>query len=227
MTTPYHYEQRAVNFGDYGPPDYDPYADTRTRTNDAASTYTHATSGILVPDDSVKKNEYGQTEAEAVAHSYLSFPPSADPSTSRQSRVSSIDRRTSNTSKYRKSFAPSNTDALTYIDEEGNYYSNRKKYNLADKSEDSLVHNAADMGENQAPRSMTDLGELYFQLIIINLLTTQSEYQDPYKRDDFSAQPEPKSGLERFLNSGIYPLEQRIENKKRGIGRQRYPFVGE
>lgn len=27
------------------------------------------------------------------------------------------------------------------------------------------------------------------------------------------------------LDAGKYPLDQRIEDKKRGIGRQRYPFV--
>ncbi|KAL1685784.1 hypothetical protein GGG16DRAFT_65646 [Schizophyllum commune] len=38
--------------------------------------------------------------------------------------------------------------------------------------------------------------------------------------------PEEKRGpFARFLSSGKYPLDQRIEDKKRGIGRQRYPFV--
>lgn len=30
----------------------------------------------------------------------------------------------------------------------------------------------------------------------------------------------------RWFDPGKYPLEQRIENKRRGIGRQRYPVVG-
>lgn len=29
------------------------------------------------------------------------------------------------------------------------------------------------------------------------------------------------------MGGGKYPIEQRIEDKKRGIGRQKYPFVGE
>jgi membrane associated rhomboid family serine protease len=33
------------------------------------------------------------------------------------------------------------------------------------------------------------------------------------------------SPLSRFTGVGTYPLEQQIENKKRGIGRQKYPFV--
>jgi hypothetical protein len=32
--------------------------------------------------------------------------------------------------------------------------------------------------------------------------------------------------LARWFDPGKYPLEQRIENKRRGIGRQRYPVVG-
>lgn len=45
------------------------------------------------------------------------------------------------------------------------------------------------------------------------------------------AEPTGRSGdkgnaFTKFLASGKYPLEQRIEDKKRGIGRQRYPFVG-
>lgn len=33
--------------------------------------------------------------------------------------------------------------------------------------------------------------------------------------------------LARWFDPGKYPLEQRIEDKKRGIGRQRYPVLGE
>lgn len=32
--------------------------------------------------------------------------------------------------------------------------------------------------------------------------------------------------VSKFLSTGRNPLEQRIENKKRGIGQQRHPFVG-
>lgn len=46
------------------------------------------------------------------------------------------------------------------------------------------------------------------------------DYSDPYDQK--------KGGKLRgfFLGDGArFPLEQRIENKKRGIGRQQYPFV--
>lgn len=43
---------------------------------------------------------------------------------------------------------------------------------------------------------------------------------------DKNGPQEKRNAFTKFLASGKYPLEQRIENKKRGIGRQRYPFLG-
>jgi len=54
------------------------------------------------------------------------------------------------------------------------------------------------------------------------------EYADPYDPYDTGREklvPEKASPLSRFAGVGTYPLEQQIENKKRGIGRQKYPFV--
>jgi hypothetical protein len=51
------------------------------------------------------------------------------------------------------------------------------------------------------------------------------EYADPTDIDKSGG--EKQTGFKKFLASGKYPLEQRIEDKKRGIGRQRYPFVSE
>ena len=69
----------------------------------------------------------------------------------------------------------------------------------------------------------------YFVLCIETLLISQylkTEYQDPYsKNGGLMADPKQESAVQRFFG-GRYPIEQRIENKKRGIGRQRYPFVG-
>lgn len=162
MATPnYYHEQRNVNFGDYEPPNYDPYADTRTRTNDTESVYTHATSGILAPDDSGIKNDFGQTEAEAVAHSYRSSPlSSTDARSSKPGSSSGLDRRTSAFSQNRKSVALSNVDAMTYIDEDFNYYSSRKNTSSGEKLDDPLVQNAAGMGRADGSRSMSELGEL-------------------------------------------------------------------
>ena len=40
-------------------------------------------------------------------------------------------------------------------------------------------------------------------------------------------EPSSRSPFARFLGQGqLYPLEQRLDQKRRGIGRQRHPFVG-
>jgi hypothetical protein len=49
------------------------------------------------------------------------------------------------------------------------------------------------------------------------------EYAEP---EDRSLPQEKGNAFTKFLASGRYPLEQRIEDKKRGIGRQRHAFVG-
>ncbi|KAF8213129.1 hypothetical protein K438DRAFT_1803438 [Mycena galopus ATCC 62051] len=78
----------------------------------------------------------------------------------------------------------------------------------AEDSRASLVHNAADVG-----RGYQDM-----------------EYADPDPYDAERAKPvaEKASGpFAQFLGvqEGKTSLEQRIDNKKRGIGRQRYPFL--
>jgi len=89
---------------------------------------------------------------------------------------------------------------LTYIDENFNKYSNRRKASDMDKYDAPLVANAASLGHTGSSE-------------FVNM-----EYAD--------GAPDAKSSpWSRFKDSGRYPLEQRIEDKKRGIGRQRYPFV--
>lgn len=144
---------KPVNFGDQESPYNDPY-DTKTRTvTDNSSFRTYQTSGILAADTSGKKNEHGQTEAQIVAFDYqLSSPrspTSSDP----------LARKPSNASAHRKSFAPSNTDALTYIDEDFNYYPSRAKNSSTDRDSALLVANAADMGrKDRESRGFDDLG---------------------------------------------------------------------
>ncbi|PPQ92685.1 hypothetical protein CVT25_013992 [Psilocybe cyanescens] len=49
------------------------------------------------------------------------------------------------------------------------------------------------------------------------------EYAEPQiQNKDLNTKENP---LSKFLSSAKYPLEQRIEDKKRGIGRQKHPFV--
>ena len=57
------------------------------------------------------------------------------------------------------------------------------------------------------------------------------EYADPYKDQQaplVTEAPNPfaNSRFGKFMAKGRYPIEQRIEDKKRGIGRQKHPFVG-
>ena len=51
------------------------------------------------------------------------------------------------------------------------------------------------------------------------------EYAEPYGTSRNVPPDAETPAWSRFTNSARYPLEQRIEDKKRGIGRQRYPFV--
>ncbi|ETW87399.1 serine protease S54 [Heterobasidion irregulare TC 32-1] len=51
------------------------------------------------------------------------------------------------------------------------------------------------------------------------------EFAEPYDSKRAIPVTEKGSALSRFLENGKYPIEQRIEDKKRGIGRQKYPFV--
>jgi hypothetical protein len=100
---------------------------------------------------------------------------------------------------------PDNTSAnrLTYIDEDYNYYPSKPLPMIDDKLDASLVENAADVGRSG------DYQDL--------------EYADP--KDDTPNVVAEKAPLARFMDNGRYPLEQRIEDKRRGIGRQRYPFL--
>ncbi|KAJ8584706.1 rhomboid-domain-containing protein [Rhizopogon salebrosus TDB-379] len=94
--------------------------------------------------------------------------------------------------------------AIPYKDEDS--YSTLRPSSVIGKSDAALMHNAADMGRTD---SYQDL-----------------EYAEPSgaqsKLDTENASPFQKA---LGMNMGKYPMEQRIEDKKRGIGRQKYPFV--
>ncbi|KAJ7786227.1 hypothetical protein B0H16DRAFT_1489708 [Mycena metata] len=77
---------------------------------------------------------------------------------------------------------------------------------LHDDSSESLVHNAAAVG-----------GRTYQDL----------DYADPYNEGQAKPVAEKASPLAQFLGvqEGKSTLQQRIDMKKRGVGRQKYPFV--
>ncbi|THH11749.1 hypothetical protein EW146_g7942 [Bondarzewia mesenterica] len=129
-------------------------------------------------------------------------------------RSSSLSRRLSaataaGTDRKDPFYATPEEDRLSYMDETFRPYADEPfkvrstPYN--DKGDESLVRNAAVYGGSN---SYQDL-----------------EFAEAY--DSSRAQPvaEKASPLNRFLSDGKYPLEQRIEDKKRGIGRQKYPFL--
>ncbi|KAG5725919.1 Rhomboid family member 1, partial [Termitomyces sp. T112] len=94
---------------------------------------------------------------------------------------------------------PSNDDMTTPSPDDYNYHELPSSKRADSKA--SLVYNAADISRS-------------------------SHYEDlEYAEPAADRSMEKKSSLTNFLAQGRYPLEQRIENKKRGIGRQKYPFV--
>ncbi|KAJ3779127.1 hypothetical protein FB446DRAFT_711087 [Lentinula raphanica] len=97
----------------------------------------------------------------------------------------------------------------TYLEDDENDHFYDEAYSKRPTSDASLVHNAAPAGQSKG----------YYQDL---------EYADPYAPNAYTSQAAEKtSPFARFIggNEGKYPLEQRIENKKRGIGRQTYPFL--
>ena len=169
---------------------------------------------------------HGQTEAEIVAFDYHQSSPRS-PTSNAGGFTDNHSRQPSVRSAHGKSYAASNTDALTYIDEDFNYYSNKRDSKpIPDRDSALLVSNAADMGrkDTRDSRAFNDLGMYVISLRVIRSDSLCcEEYQDPTNAPADGN----KSAFKRFLESGRYPIEQRIEDKKRGIGRQKYPFVGE
>ncbi|KAF5384958.1 hypothetical protein D9615_001441 [Tricholomella constricta] len=86
-----------------------------------------------------------------------------------------------------------------------NDYPTRTSKHLDDSQDASLVRNAADVGHSG---NYQDL-----------------EYAEPSAVDHSAPSAGKKSPFASFISQGRYPIEQRIEDKKRGIGRQKYPFV--
>ncbi|KAG6912037.1 hypothetical protein DXG01_000285 [Tephrocybe rancida] len=98
---------------------------------------------------------------------------------------------------------PSSDNTLAPVPNDYNYHSSTSSKHV-DDSQASLVYNAADI----------DRSSRYQDL----------EYAEPAQAD-MDRSTEKKSGMASFFAKGKYPLQQRIEDKKRGIGGQKYPFV--
>ncbi|KAG6818018.1 hypothetical protein H0H87_009173 [Tephrocybe sp. NHM501043] len=92
----------------------------------------------------------------------------------------------------------------TLIPSDGyNYHTSGSNKHTFDDSQASLMHNAADISRSSEYQDL--------------------EYAEPVQAADQST--EKKSSFASFMAKGKYPIQQRIEDKKRGIGGQKYPFV--
>lgn len=64
-----------------------------------------------------------------------------------------------------------------------------------------------------------------------SISNTHVEYADPYTNERSGLVNKAPTGLaatpfSKLIPDHKYPLEQRIQDKKRGIGRQKHPYVG-
>ncbi|KAG8701481.1 hypothetical protein FRC09_005342, partial [Ceratobasidium sp. 395] len=162
-------------------------------------------------------NERGETRAQAVASEYRASPVHHSP---REGLVSSASSHTVgesslstdyNTKDYskRRSVA-SNLDAMTYIDENYNLYRSPRTPATDFNDNASLVDNAAAPAGSNTHHRMSDL-----------------EYAEPITPSPDHPDNAKRSALTRLLgkDDARYPLEQRIQDKRAGAGRQRHPFV--
>jgi hypothetical protein len=183
---------------------FDPYDEM---PRDDTMTFTTTTSGIPAPTPFLPSA--GRTEAQSVISNYrrTSSPSPPLPGMTSREPTPSLSER--------------NDLAIPYKDEDS--YSTLRPSSVVGKSDAALVHNAADMGRTD---SYQDLG-MSFDHGGINSDLNFLEYAEPSgaqsKLDTENASPFQKA---LGMNMGKYPMEQRIEDKKRGIGRQKYPFVG-
>ncbi|QRW00376.1 clathrin adaptor complex small chain [Ceratobasidium sp. AG-Ba] len=165
-------------------------------------------------------NERGETRAQALASEYRSSPIDGSPRGGLVSSASShtIGDSTQTTDYYAKDMSKrrsvaSNLDAMTYIDENYNLYRSPRTQ-AADPFNDnaSLVDNAASPAgaSNRASNRMSDL-----------------EYAEPMTPSPEHPDNAKQSVMARLLgkDDARYPLEQRIQEKRAGAGRQRHPFV--
>jgi hypothetical protein len=111
----------------------------------------------------------------------------------------------------------STTRALSYSDDGLNHHS--QEHTIDESPDAPLVRGISINHKSQ----YQDLG-VFHQLFVASsfMLFFLIEYAEPQQQRNAEEKP-----LASCFASAKYPLQQRIEDKKRGIGRQKYPFVGE
>ena len=98
------------------------------------------------------------------------------------------------------------------------------KSNLYDDPERTLPYD-----KEAGPKNYQNFGMYAMASYYARTEATRSDYADEDIYNESRARPLPEKAapLSRmFRNIGSTPLSQRIEEKRRGIGRQRYPYVG-
>ncbi|KAG8960612.1 hypothetical protein FRC05_006720 [Tulasnella sp. 425] len=224
-------EQRPVNFNDddtSGPPAYDSPSRNTQKPPAPSTMYSmpgisRPVSGITAEDPFSQKDEYGQTRAESVARQYrresavqgynkedsmddvdFDEPSPTHPRSPADNRAQAGQFDSNKSSIYPYG---SSTDAITYVDENFNTYSSRRK-----KPEGQPAVGLETPGVQQ-----------HFEDL---------EYAEPstYHSPAASTNPEgtKKSAFARFFtgDDAKYPLDQQIEAKRRGsLIRQKRPYV--
>lgn len=195
------------NMQQYPSPPPIPPDDGRKTNNDKSSILTGWTSGITVPLHE-PLDDAGQTHAQAIINEYSTRGSRIEGSGSTSNntpRPHTADKRPQST---HMSIGPDSA-GISYIDENFRYYSSRgtptpnmNRHSRVDSPNDAhdapLVSNAADMHGTRR----RDL-----------------EYADPNNMNN-------KGGIfGRWVDRDRDPIEQRIERRKRGIGRQSRPYV--
>ncbi|KAF8445863.1 hypothetical protein L210DRAFT_2938764 [Boletus edulis BED1] len=184
--------------GNYNDP-YSVYDDPFSMDNlnrDDSKTFATYTSGVLTRGPTKTDPSAGPTEAEFLAADYRQH--NASPSwLDRPDRLPTpaLDYSTSPNPTDISMNAPYHDDDLS---------SSPRPLSVVGQPDIPLVHDAADMGRSTGYQDL--------------------EYAEP-SGDDANPASEKDTPFKGFLGAGKYPIEQRIEDKKRGIGRQKHPFV--
>ena len=210
--------KRVKPIGSYNDPFGDGAYDEPFNTNlnhDDTKTFTTYTSGVPAEDPTRTIQLAGPTEAEFLAADYRQH--NTSPSLlDRPDRLPTPHFLNNNT-------LPNPADTTMnapYRDDD--WSSSPRPLSVGGKPDISLVQNAADMDRSSGYQH---LGMHPTGGICVVKFICCAEYAEPSGNGSKSVS-EKDTPLGAFLGTGKYPIEQRIEDKRRGIGRQRHPFVG-
>ncbi|KAG8219741.1 hypothetical protein J3R82DRAFT_712 [Butyriboletus roseoflavus] len=164
---------------------------------DDTKTFVTYTSGVSARDPTKINPLAGPTEAEFLAADYRQYNNASPSLLEKPGRLP--------TPSPHDSTLPNPSDIMRNVPyRDDNSSLSHRPPSVLEESDASLVHNAADKGQSS---SYQDL-----------------EYAEPSGEDPNSVS-EKETPFRGLLGTGKYPMEQRIEDKKRGIGRQKHPFV--